>query len=400
LRLAFLVIPLALACFALSPGAQAVSPPPDGGYPNGNTAEGNNALLNLTTGTFNTAVGLFSLVLNTQGESNAGVGASALPNNTSGNQNTAVGADALNRNQIGLSNNLRVVIGLFVALVSILLALLGFGTFSNASALPNLDPNAQEGGQMKVMRAVHSDLSPRLRDQPVVWQQEGQEREPHVNPRLPIRRHDRPDPVIQSSYSEQLMRTLAIPAPTRQWAGVGQECEACLGVPDTNAAVGETQYVEMVNKALQVFDKLTGTSLLGPIPIESIFTGFGGPCSIHGNGDPIVVYDRLADRWVISQFATRPGAIDPQDECIAVSQTGDATGAWYRYDFHLTFRFSDYPKFGVWPDGYYMSANMFRSDPPEVNPIGAKPFVFDRAKMLVGDPTATVQTTEEVTSVF
>jgi hypothetical protein len=104
LRLAFLLIPLALACFALSPGAQAVSPPPDGGYPGGNTAEGNNALLNLTTGTFNTAVGLFSLALNTQGDSNTGVGASALRNNTSGDQNTAVGADALNRNGIGFSN--------------------------------------------------------------------------------------------------------------------------------------------------------------------------------------------------------------------------------------------------------------------------------------------------------
>src|SRR5258707_15597354 len=80
LRLAFLLIPLALACFALSPGAQAVSPPPDGGYPNGNTAEGNNALLNLTTGRFNTAVGLFSLALNMQGDFNTGVGASALRN--------------------------------------------------------------------------------------------------------------------------------------------------------------------------------------------------------------------------------------------------------------------------------------------------------------------------------
>ena len=118
----------------------------------------------------------------------------------------------------------------------------------------------------------------------------------------------------------------------------------------------------MVNNALQVFDKLTGTSLLGPIPIRSVWFGFGDACHTGGSGDPIVVYDRLADRWIISQFAM-PRRPDKQDECIAVSQTGDATGAWYRYDFHLTIiedRVQDYPKLGVWPDGYYMSAIMFR----------------------------------------
>jgi hypothetical protein len=294
--------------------------------------------------------------------------------------------------------NLRVLIGLVVVLAGVLLALLGFGTFSNASAQANLGPSAQQGvGQMTVIPAVHSDLSPPLRDQPLEWPQAGEEREPHVNPKLPIRHHDRPDPVIQSSFSQQLMTSLAIPVPIRQWAGVGEaDCgQPCKGVPpDTNGAVGKTQYVEMVNDGLQVFDKLTGTSLLGPIPIQSIWKGFRAACSIHGHGDPIVVYDRLADRWVISQFAQPSGAIQPQDECIAVSQTGDATGAWYRYEFKLTFRFPDYPKFGVWPDGYYMSANVFRTDPPQR--LGARPFVFDRAKMLVGDPTATLQTPEKV----
>jgi hypothetical protein len=295
--------------------------------------------------------------------------------------------------------NLRVLIALFIVLTAVFLALLGFGTFSNVSAQSNLDANGQ-GGQMKVIRAVHSDLSPPLRDQPVVWQRAREKREQHVNPKLPIRHHDRPDPVIQSNFSQQLMMTLAIPPPIRQWAGMAGNCQfvhgspiTCGVPPDTNGAVGKTQYVQMVNDALQVFDKLTGTSVLGPISINSIWTGFGGPCYTRGKGDPIVVYDRLADRWVISQFAQPAGATQPQDECIAVSQTGDATGAWYRYDFHLTFRFPDYPKLGVWPDGYYMSAIIFRTDPPSA--LGVKPFVFDRAKMLVGDPTATAQTVRE-----
>ena len=306
--------------------------------------------------------------------------------------------------------NSRVLIGLFVGLAGVLLAVLGFGTFSNVSAQPNVNPDGQGAGQMKVIRAVHSDLSPPLRDQPVVWPQAGEKRERHVHPRLPIRHHDRPDPVIQSSFSQQLMTTLAIPAPIRQWAGIaGGICNplvpsrllTCGVPPDPNGAVGKTQYVQMVNDALQVFDKLTGASLLDPIPISSIWAGFGGPCAIKGEGDPIVVYDRLADRWVISQFAQPAGATEPQNECIAVSQTGDATGAWYRYDFHLTFRFSDYPKLGVWPDGYYMSAIMFRTEDDPFDPgasIGVKPFVFDRAKMLVGDPTATLQTTQKPVS--
>jgi hypothetical protein len=286
--------------------------------------------------------------------------------------------------------NLRVLIGLFVSLAGVFLALLGFGTFSNVSAQPNADTNGQGAGQMKVTRPEHSDLSPPLRDQPVIWPQAGEEREPNVPLRMPIEHMDAPDPVIQNSFWQPLLKTPAIPAPIQQWAGIGKPCKGCSTVPpDTDGAVGKTQYVEMVNVALQVFDKLTGTSLLGPIPIDSVWAGFGGPCYSRGNGDPIVVYDRLADRWVISQFATASGAAKPQDECIAVSQTGDATGRWYRYHFHLTNeRIQDYPKFGVWPDGYYMSANV------SVFGFGLlpQPFVFDRARMLIGDPAATVQT--------
>jgi hypothetical protein len=98
------VVSFVIACFAFSSTAQAVSPPPDGGYPGGNTAEGTAALRDLTTGTFNTAVGNFSLTLNTEGNSNTGVGSSALRNNTTGTDNTAVGADALNRNISGGGN--------------------------------------------------------------------------------------------------------------------------------------------------------------------------------------------------------------------------------------------------------------------------------------------------------
>ena len=95
-----LLITLALLCFGLLPRAQAVVPPPDGGYPGFNTAEGQNALFSLTTGDGNTAVGWFSLYSNAEGSFNTAIGAAALLFNT-GDQNTATGAGALLFNTTG-----------------------------------------------------------------------------------------------------------------------------------------------------------------------------------------------------------------------------------------------------------------------------------------------------------
>src|SRR5438477_11498498 len=103
-RLGFLLVPLALLCFAVLPTMQAVTPPPDGGYPNGNTAEGDNALLNLTTGTDNTAIGNNALQNNTTGSNNTANGFGALLSNTSGGSNTATGVEALANNTTGGQN--------------------------------------------------------------------------------------------------------------------------------------------------------------------------------------------------------------------------------------------------------------------------------------------------------
>ena len=133
--------------------------------------------------------------------------------------------------------------------------------------------------------------------------------------------------------------------------GVGCSCAP----PDTNGAVGATQYVQMVNEAFQVFDKATGDSVLGPNSISSLWSWVWRRLRDGGAGDPIVLYDQLADRWVISQFATATGGVPITDECVAVSTTSDATGTYNRYGFHLGSNFYDYPHLSVWPDGYYMS---------------------------------------------
>src|SRR5437763_13999847 len=99
----FSTILLALLCFGFLPRARAVSPAPDGGYPGGNTAEGQNALLSLTTGTYNTAVGLYSLLSDSTGKFNTAIGAGTLLANTA-DQNTATGAGGLLSNTTGDQN--------------------------------------------------------------------------------------------------------------------------------------------------------------------------------------------------------------------------------------------------------------------------------------------------------
>ena len=86
------------------------------------------------------------------------------------------------------------------------------------------------------------------------------------------------------------------------------------------------------------------------------WSGFGGGCETNNDGDPVVLYDKLANRWVMSQFSV---STTPYLQCVAVSSGPDATGTWYRYSFQYS-DFDDYPKMGVWPDAYYETFNMFQ----------------------------------------
>ena len=148
--------------------------------------------------------------------------------------------------------------------------------------------------------------------------------------------------------------------------------------PDTNGAIGATQFLQMVNVTLAVYDKRTGARVLGPAAISSVWAGFGGPCETQDGGDPVVVYDQLANRWLVSQFQFNSTFTDNK-QCVAVSTTSDATGPYNRYQYDFGADFPDYPKFGVWPDGYYYSANVFSP-----NGFSAAACALDRAAMLVG----------------
>ncbi len=148
--------------------------------------------------------------------------------------------------------------------------------------------------------------------------------------------------------------------------------------PDTTGDVGLTQYVQWVNLSFAVFDKATGVKTYGPAAGNTLWSGFGGPCQTSNDGDPLVQYDQLANRWVMSQFAVDS---TPYRQCVAVSTTSDATGTYNRYEFLYGTDFNDYGKMGVWPDGYYVTYNMFAGGSTF---SGTKICALDRARMLAG----------------
>jgi hypothetical protein len=193
--------------------------------------------------------------------------------------------------------NLRLLVGFVLSAVGVGLALLAFSVNSSSSASA---AGAKQTPGVIVGYSYHNDVSPALRDQPPWPIQARQEREAAENPHIPNNHVDMPDTVVDRGT---LLSQLApsIPGPILNFAGIkypGVNCNCA--PPDTNGEVGTTQYVQMVNTGYQVFDKATGNSILGPNSIESIWSGFGGVCQTSGFGDPVVIFEQLAKRWVIT----------------------------------------------------------------------------------------------------
>jgi len=161
--------------------------------------------------------------------------------------------------------------------------------------------------------------------------------------------------------------------------------------PDTNGAIGNGWYLQMVNSVFAIWDvsdPANPTMLAGyPTKISSVFSAPGmGMCATHDDGDPVVVYDAAADRFVISQFALNLRQ-EKYAECIAVSQSGDLGAAtwWaYRFDYPKPL-LPDYPKLGVWPDAYYASFNQFDVS-NGFSWGGAGAIAYERSAMLTGAP--------------
>ncbi len=199
------------------------------------------------------------------------------------------------------------------------------------------------------------------------------------------------DPLVNRGAESNAPQVM--PTPGLTFDGATQADNVAVGgpqvlPPDTNGDVGPNHYVSSVNLVYKIFNK-NGTVAAGPFATNTLFNGLpaNDPCRTLNHGDPIVMYDPLADRWHISQFAipANPNSF----QCVALSVTGDPTGAYYVWSYlYPGTQINDYPKVGVWPDAYHMTFNQFNNAGTAF--LGAGILSQDRPKALAGDPTASV----------
>lgn len=192
-------------------------------------------------------------------------------------------------------------------------------------------------------------------------------------PTNPIFRHEA-DPTVQTTTGNGVFdQPSSILGPLVSFAGGTNT----FGVqpPDTNGDIGPYHYIQMINLSFSIYLR-NGQRIYGPAATNTLFTALGPPCSNENAGDPVVLYDQLADRWLLSQFSDTTG---PFVNCVAVSRTGDPLGAYALYAFPAPV-FPDYPKYAVWPDAYYLNTRESGA-----GTIGS--YALERSAMLAGNPT-------------
>jgi len=260
--------------------------------------------------------------------------------------------------------------------LSVLLSVLAFGLGTGFRPAVTATGNAGP----TIIPMVHMDVSEPLAGERMGADHHNQDARPHRA--VPEGRH-----VQQSRDAVSAPASIAprIPSTTVNFDGVGDGLTGPQGTfavssapPDTNGSVGPNHYFQIVNTDFAIFNK-TGTVLYGPVPINTLWSGFGGGCQANNDGDPTVLYDGMADRWLVTQFSV---TTTPYLMCVAVSTGPDPTSTYYRYSFSYgTVNFPDYPKLGIWPDGYYLTVNIFANGSTF---SGAGVAALDRSRMLSG----------------
>ena len=257
-----------------------------------------------------------------------------------------------------------------------------FTLFLSFLFLVNLVFSQSQPQKPTVMKACYFDVSPPLRDvlQKYTYRDDNSWKENVVKNTLNVFNPNSnkpdpyfPDPVRQSSFGQILSDTTI-----QNFEGVGFSGSF---PPDTDGDVSPDYYFQVVNTKYKIFNK-TGGSVYGPYNSSSIFTGL--PYNSN-DGDAVVLWDENAGRWLFSQFSVN-NSNGKFYENVAISQTGDPTGSWYRYSFEFTIM-PDYPKLSVWRDAYYMTIRRFTAGG---NWIGPAACALDRTKMIAGDASASM----------
>jgi len=233
------------------------------------------------------------------------------------------------------------------------------------------------------MKDIHHDVSPPLREMQLLQPDPGTKRwedgEIPNNPFMLDRDQSYGYPGTGTGKDPVMQDEMGTRRPISTIVNFdGMKGDGTIGPPDPNGAVGTNYYIETVNTAFAVYSK-TGSLVYGPAGLNTLWQGFPG--GYTSDGDPIVLFDHLANRWLITQFSLPNYPNGPFYELLAVSQTEDPLGAWNLYAF-MFLKMPDYPKFGIWPDGYYLSANSFTSG--ALNWAGPLAAVIERDSMLVG----------------
>ena len=193
------------------------------------------------------------------------------------------------------------------------------------------------------------------------------------------------DPVFQR-FRRPLANAPMISSPLLTFEGLRNTDNLSAGFPflvappDPNAAVGPNNIVEMVNLVFAVYDKL-GNQLSAPMLLGNLWQGFAVPDCTDESGDPVVLYDRHNDRWLLTQFTTRGPTFF---NCVAISQTPDPTGPYFLYAFSAGQFFPDYPKYGVWSDSYLLTSRDFGPS----GQYGISVYALEKQAMVDGDPNA------------
>ena len=184
---------------------------------------------------------------------------------------------------------------------------------------------------------------------------------------------------VEISSAQTQLGPTPIPEPTISFQALTNI--AGVSPPDPNGDVGLDYVVVMSNLSFQIYTK-DGVSAFGPAANNTLWEGFGGDCENDNSGDPVVLFDQIANRWILSQFTSSGPEFF---NCVAVSETSDPTGSYYRWAVSNGTKFPDYPKYGVWTDGYYISTRDF--DGPYVS-VGV--YALKREDMVAGNPNPTI----------